>query len=466
MKSKRTPHPAAPSDLARHYQRSLTSGITPDFDERAYLEIAAHYRDRLMTDEALNVVDGAIEQFPYAVDLYLAKAAVLCDLHLFDYAEEVLQTAETYGPHSPGVTIQRAKVLAGKGLHEEAFAQLDLVDDLADPKLKSDRSVAEAVIFEHMHRYTDMFFFLAQALQENPTNDEALNLLWICTELTGRHAQTEEICLEIIEGHTYCSKAWYNLGHARYAQQHTEAALAAFEYAYIIDPRYGYAYREAGEICVETEQYARAVEIYEVMLEYVNGDNEILLRLGQCYYHVGAFTQARLCLNRVLTRTPEHDEALYYRGLCYAAEGRWRLAIKAYQRAVQINHRAERYAFSLAEALVETGDTDGAEAAFALSCEAAPEIAGYWLAHAAFLLDLGRGIEALQIIDEAEDHTYGSSLCYARVAAYLSLGREAEGLRYLAEVLPEEWDSHETLFEIAPALRNNDLVHQVIKCFA
>ena len=108
----------------------------------------------------------------------------------------------------------------------------------------------------------------------------------------------------------------------------------AFEYAYIIDSSYDFAYREAGEICIELQDYERAVDIFETMLEFVTGDNEILLRLGQCYLHTGAFTQARLCINRVLSRIPNHDEALYYSGLCYAADGNWAAAVKVYQRAI------------------------------------------------------------------------------------------------------------------------------------
>ncbi len=466
MKSKRPSPSTAPNELARRYQRSLAAACAPDFDERAYLDIVAHYRERMMGEEALKVAETGLQHFPFAVELYLARAAVLCDLHLFDDALETLTAAETYRRGMPEITIQRAKTLAGLGKHEEAFGVLDDLDELRDPKLRSAMAVAESIIFEQMGRYADMYFFLAQALHEWPTNLEALALLWISTELTGRHAQTEEICADIVRDHAYCSRAWYNLGHARYAQGNTDPALSAFEYAYIIDPRYEHAYREAGEICYETEQFARAVDIYEVMLEYINGDNEVLLRLGQCYLHTEAFTQARLCLNRVLTRTPEHDEALYYRGLCYAAEQRWVPAIKSYRAAIRVNRRVERYAFSLAEAMVQIGDTDGAEAAFTLSCEIAPEVSGFWLAHVALLIDHDRGMEALMVLDEAELYTYGPELRYARVAVFMMLGREAEALRLLAEVLPDEWEARNSLFDIAPHLSNHDLVLQVIKCFA
>ena len=465
MDPKRTPSPPSATELARRYQRSAGTGDRLGFDEGAFLEIVAHYRERHMFDEALKVADSGLQHFAYSAELYVAKAGVLAALHVYEYALETLQLAETYRAGLPDICLYRARVLTGLGRHDEAFAQLDRLDDLDDPGLRSRRSVAEAMVFEQMRRYSDMYFFVVQALREDAANAEALDLLWIATELTSRHAETAALCEDLIAADAYASRAWYNLGHARYALGETIAALEAFEYAYLIDPRYEFAYREAGEICYETGQYQRAVDLYEVMLEYVSGDNDVLLRLGQCYLHTGAHTQARLCINRVLTRVPEHDEALYYRGRCYAVEGRWPLAVQTYRHAADLNPRDERYTAALATALERVGDVRGAEAAFAKTCETAPEIATHWLTYVSFLLREGRPLDALRVIGEASDHAYAPELRYATVATYLALGREAQGLRELAEVLPDEFDAHESLYAIAPHLREHDLVQQVVRCF-
>ena len=468
MDPKRTPTPAptTATELARRYQRHAGAGERLGFDEAAFLDIVGHYRERGMLEEALRVADSGLEQFAFSAGLYVAKAAVLTSLHIYEYALETLRLAETYRAGTPEVHLCRARILAGLDRPEEAFAELDRLDDHEDPRLRSRRAVAEATVFEQMRRYSDMYFFVVQAIREDAANPEALDLLWIATELTSRHEETAALCTELVAADAYASRAWYNLGHARYALGDATGALEALEFAYLIDPRYEHAYREAGEICYETGQYHRAVDLYEVMLEYVSGDNDVLLRLGQCYLHTGAHTQARLCINRVLTRVPEHDEALYYRGRCYALEGRQALAAQTYRHAAEINPRDERYPAALARALMALGDAPGAEAAFAKTCETAPEIGAYWFAYAAFLLREGRPLDALHVLGEAADHTYAPELRYASAATYLALGREAQGLRELAAALPEEFDARESLFEIAPHLREHDLVQQVIRCFS
>ena len=420
-----------------------------------------------MSDEALKVAEAGITHYPYVAELYLEKATALVELHVYEYAAEVLEEARAYRANHERLTLLHARILGATGDPEGAFAMLaTLPDDGHDPVLESRRATAEATILEHQQQFGQMYDALARALRAWSGNAEALELLWICTELTARHVETTALCEDLLAGDVYNVRAWYNLGHARYATGEAEAALAAFEYAYIIDTGYELAYREAGEICIELGQFDRAVDIFETLLEYVRCDNDVLLRLGRCYLHTGALAQARLCITRVLARLPDHEEALHYSGLCYAAEGRWAEATQAHFRAQARNPRSEFYAYALAEACMQTGDYLSAERAYARSCELAPETPQYWLAHAMLLHRGNRDLEALQVLDEADEHTYAPSLRYARVAVVMALGREPEALRQLAETLEEEFDAHEELFALAPELAEHDLVRQVIRCFA
>lgn len=466
MKPQRKTTQVSPAELARRFQRQLGSEKGLDLDEAELLDVVGHYRECAMLDEALKVADRALTKFAFSARLYLAKAKVLTELHVYEYALEVLEQAETYGPGAPQVNIQRAQVYAGLGLQDDAFAELDLIEDTDDPVLKSMRSLAEALIFEQLGRNNDMYFFLEQAIREWHGNDEALRLLWICTELTGKHEQTEMLCEHVLQQDAYNAKAWYNLGHARHAQHKVDEALVALEYAYIINPRYEFAYREAGEICFENKLYDRAIEIYEVMMEYICCDNEVLLRLGQSYLHIESFTQARICINRVLTRTPGHDEALYYSGLCYAAEQKWTPAVNAYRRAIATNDRNELYYAGLAEALVQTGDITRAEHYYQKAADTAPEIPEHWLRYVAFLYETGRALEGISVLDEAEDHTVSIELDYCRVILMIAIGREADALRKLSELLQEDFEAHEIIFRISPSLEDHDLVNSVIRCFA
>ena len=112
------------------------------------------------------------------------------------------------------------------------------------------------------------------------------------------------------------------------------------------------------------------------------------------------------------------------------------------------------------------GDYYKAEHFYAKTCELAPEEPTHWMAHLVLLYKLGRGLDALLVLDESEDHTYSPQLCYARVAVMMLVGREPEALRQLANTLQEEWDSRELLFAFDAALEDHDLIQQVIRCFA
>ena len=74
--------------------------------------------------------------------------------------------------------------------------------------------------------------------------------------------------------------------------------------------------------------------------------------------------------------------------------------------------------------------------------------------------------EACQVLDEAEDHTYGSDLIYCRaIIAYLQK-QKADCLEFLEEALVENYDQHHILFEIAPELKLDKEINSMIKYFA
>ena len=469
MRQPRTTCQIPPAELAQRYQRLVASRAELDLDESALVSVVTYYRRRCMGDEAFSVARRALAKYPYSTRLYLAKAKVLADLHLYEDALEALERAGTYDPGAPQVTVQRAEVYAAVGRHDDAFAELDGLGEVADPVLASMRALAESSVFERMGRHDDMYVLLDRAVRAWPGNDEAMHMMWVCTELTGRHADTEALCDWVLRNDPYNAQAWYNLGHACYAQGKTEIALASLEYATLADPRHELAYREAGEICFENGQYARAVEVYETMMEHLTCDDAVMLRLGQCYLHTGAVVQSRLCINRVLQHAPEHDEALYYSGLLHGREGDWPAAIAALRAAHEAHPRHEAYAGSLADALQEVGDLAGAERYYALAAELAPDEGERWLALARFLYSTGRSLEALAYLDEAEEYCYDPRLCYCRVVVMIALGREGAALRILADLLQEgdaEFAAHAMLFELEPALFEHDLVVQVIRCFS
>ena len=469
MRPRRATAQTSPAELALRYQRLVDSRAELDLDEASLVAVVTYYRRRCMGDEAFAVARRSLAKYPYSTRLYLAKAKVLADLHLYDDALEALERAGTYGPGTPQVTVQRAEVYAAIGRHEDAFAELDGLGEVDDPVLASMRALAESSVFERMGRHDDMYALLERAVRAWPDNDEALHLMWVCTELTGRHADTEALCEWVLRRDPYNAQAWYNLGHACYAQGKTDLALASLDYATLADPRHELAYREAGEICYETGRHERAVEVYETMMEYLTCDDAVMLRLGQCYYHAGALAQARLCVNRVLQHDPAHDEALYYSGLLHGRAGDWPAAVDALRAALEAHGRREDYAAALADALHEAGDLAAAERHYALAAELAPDDGARWVALARFRYGSGRYLEALSALDEAEDYAVDPRLSYCRVVVMIALGREGAALRALAELLQESdasFAAHAVVFEIEPALFEHELVTQVIRCFS
>jgi hypothetical protein len=73
--------------------------------------------------------------------------------------------------------------------------------------------------------------------------------------------------------------------------------------------------------------------------------------------------------------------------------------------------------------------------------------------------------EALRVLDEAEEYSFSPSFLYHRSAFLFKLGRKREALLTLEDALCEDFDSHDSLFNLLPMLEDDREVKAVISIF-
>ncbi|CAG0902275.1 unnamed protein product, partial [Darwinula stevensoni] len=101
-------------------------------------------------------------------------------------------------------------------------------------------------------------------------------------------------------------------------------------------------------------------------------------------------------------------------GECYSRDQVWYNAINAYHKAIELENRREEYYLGLAKAYLAVEDYNKATVNFQMATQTGPEDTLYWKEYICFLIKMGLHDEAIQVLDEAEDHTYGPDLLYCR----------------------------------------------------
>lgn len=449
-------------DLITDYEASLERGEEIFLNEKSYFQLIEYYEIENRLDKALEATEYAIKTHHYSIDFYLKKAQLLIDDQQSAQALQVMELADSLAPGEPEIALLRLEALANVGLYYEAF---DLIAELkreAQGAFLCELYVSEALIHEIRGEYEQAFYSLKAALFVDPHHREALERIWLCIETTKKYDESVSLHKQLIDLEPYSYLAWYNLGHAQAYLGNYHEAVEAYEYAFIINEKFEFAYRDCAELCFEIKKYRKALRCYLELLEYSGPDTELYCSIGQCHQQLEDYDTARKYYLKALQSDPLNDEMLFHIGECYAEEGRAKNALRYYKKAIQIETNREEYYAAIAEAYFELGDEIKAEAQIKKAIDLAPDQIQFWMQYTGFLIASDRVEDALAVLETAEDYALGAELLYSRIACLFALGRRQEAFYWLGEALLEDFDMHSALFDLMPSLENDGDVISMI----
>jgi len=453
-------------NLVSEFECKFEQGEIGYVDEKVFLQLLEYYEDEYLFDKALEVVDYAIAQYKYRSEFYIIKARLLLSKTKVKDCLALLEIAENIAPFEREISIIRARAHA---INKDFTAAHSILDDLKLGATKSDSVdilIAESFIYEHMKDYNAMYDALSNAVLIDTKNEEAMERIWISAELSRRYEDSVQLHLTIIDKDPYNYQAWYNLGHGYNCIWEYEKAIDALEYSFIINPEFESGYLDCADTCLQIRNYEKALEIYIEANNKFGPNNELMVNIAHCYIYLNRIGIAKQWLLKAIKLDGFNDEAYFLLGECYSRDQVWYNAINAYHKAIELENRREEYYLGLAKAYLAVEDYNKATVNFQMATQTGPEDTLYWKEYICFLIKMGLHDEAIQVLDEAEDHTYGPDLLYCRAVTEYFLKNKVDCLELLEEALMEDYDQHTLIFEIAPELKLDKEINSMIKYFA
>ncbi|HLO56855.1 MAG TPA: hypothetical protein VK169_21340 [Saprospiraceae bacterium] len=453
-------------NLVSEFECKFEQGEVGYIDEKVFLQLLEYYEDEYLFDKALEVVDYAIAQYKYRSEFYIIKARLLLSKTKVKDCLALLEIAENIAPFEREISIIRARAHA---INKDFTAAHSILDDLKLGATKSDSVdilIAESFIYEHMKDYNAMYDALSNAVLIDTKNEEAMERIWISAELSRRYEDSVQLHLTIIDKDPYNYQAWYNLGHGYNCIWEYEKAIDALEYSFIINPEFESGYLDCADTCLQIRNYEKALEIYIEANNKFGPNNELMVNIAHCYIYLNRIGIAKQWLLKAIKLDGYNDEAYFLLGECYSRDQVWYNAINAYHKAIELENRREEYYLGLAKAYLAVEDYNKATVNFQMATQTGPEDTLYWKEYICFLIKMGLHDEAIQVLDEAEDHTYGPDLLYCRAVTEYFLKNKVDCLELLEEALMEDYDQHTLIFEIAPELKLDKEINSMIKYFA
>jgi tetratricopeptide (TPR) repeat protein len=453
--------------LIAEYEAMSQKGTVAFFEKTVYHQLLDHYERKQDWLSAMTVAENAIGQHTFSADLYIRKACLLMRNARIEDALVTLDTAACYSPNDLQIILLRVDLLALQGDYDEALAQIEIAKEMSGlgQEERSDIYLSQAHLYENMRQYRNMFSALRRALRLHPHNESAHERLIWAVEYAQCYQESVELNTELTDREPFSHWAWYNLGYALACLGNTEAAIEAYEFAFAIDEKFELALRECARVCIETEQYRKALRCYENLLDHFEPDSELLCHIAHCYAQLEAYQTANTFLMKALQLNPRNHEAHFQLGECCALEGQWDLAIRAYRAAIVLEQHCEAYHIALGDALLATDNDTEALACYRRAAYTAPEEAEHWLRYVRQLMLMKKYKRALKTLAEAELYAACSELVYCRVACLWFLERQREAMYELGEVLLVDFEQHLFLYELCPPLLFDTACQRLIASF-
>ncbi|MCL4804150.1 MAG: tetratricopeptide repeat protein [Anaerolineae bacterium] len=194
--------------------------------------------------------------------------------------------------------------------------------------------------------------------------------------------------------------AWQQAGHTLFALGRFEEAIPAYERVVALEETppadviqsLGWSYLKLNEPLAARRILTRGLELYPYQ-------QLLFLAMAQTYRDAGDMDTADEWYARLLDRWPRDARGWASRGEMALADGRYGDAVDYFQETVNIQPDDVGYWVSLATAAAADGNLSLAATAYKKGMALRPDDAALWLRSGRFLVETGRGEEAVAVLE-------------------------------------------------------------------
>lgn len=451
------------NDIVEKYEDSVRNNASLFLDPESFEILADFYELRGEFPTAVAVIDQALEQHPFSSLLLIKKAQIQFETKKCDEALATLDKAEIIDSSESGIYLLRAEIYTYLSKYEQAIEILEERLAITDEEDLADIHLQMADVYEDWEKYNEVFQCLKNCLTVDPENEEALNRINYCMEITEEYDRSRIFHEQLINEKPYSVFAWYNLASAFKGLGKLDEAIDALEYVLAINEELDFVYQDITELHLRNKNYQKALEVLKEYESKFEADEEIFLLKGQCHDALQEYKLSRYYYKRALHINPNIAEAYYRIGESYKSEDNWEQAYKFFIKAAELEKQDYDYQIVAAEAAQVTKEVEKAieiaETAIDLS---AARFEAYLLM-AQIFLHAGDADTALEILDKGIIFCKSTvELKFARIAVIYYMGQKQEAMVQLMIMLSEAPGKEIFMLYMYPEMENDPDISMVL----
>ncbi|WBO83572.1 tetratricopeptide repeat protein [Hymenobacter yonginensis] len=448
-------------DTVRRFERMVAQNEPVFFDLADFENIIDHYTTNTQYDKALQACEAAIAQYPFSTELLIDRSQVLAMKGEYLEASSQIENVAHLDPDNPDVAVTRGIIATQKGEFAEAVAFFLQAAERAPDR--DDIFFNLGLAYQSWQKFKSAAKYYKKSLRINADNDVAVQELLYCLEVSERLEENLPFFQRFTDDDPYSAIAWYNLGQAYYRLEQLDKAVAAFEYAILVDGKFLEAHAYLASVYVSQERYREAIGEFELSYPEGQPTPEALCNIGECHEKLREWDAARRFYQKSIDLEPEMDEAWFGIGIIMNEQERYLEATHFFRKAVGIYAESVEYWMALAAAEYQVGNVVSALDAYEKAAEVAPDSKDVWLNWSIILYEQGNFQGAIDLMRNAvEVQPLEAELHYRLCAYQLAAGRFRDAYETLENALVLDFDKHKLLFEYFPELESQQALARLI----
>src|SRR5216683_2911033 len=276
-------------------------------------------------------------------------------------AEQAIDAPKPKGTVAPDSALSDARRLSQEGKFDEALGKLEALG-LKEPELKG-LARELGITYYKKSDYLKAVASFKKALEEDPGDNEALQLMGLSYYLAGRPAEAIGPLEKVQTWYPSANvDAAYILGIC-YVQtkDYANARKAFAKKAVELDPKLPLAHSLLGEIYLYKSRLPEAIEQFQKELELNPGEAAVYYKLADAYSRTQKYEEAEKLLQRSIWLDATSTGPYILMGKVLEKKGETALAVRALQRAIAMDANNPVPHHLLGQAYRELGRTEEAE---------------------------------------------------------------------------------------------------------
>jgi len=225
---------------AKRFEDRISQHATFYMDALTIDEVYDYYRAMDESSKAKQLLDFAVQHYPYNAEFYFKQSCLSADLDLNDEALKQIELALELAPSETTYWVQKARVLSGLARFDDAYEMLERALELTDQPAEVEYHLGQ--LRQAEGKLDEAISLYKASLVSDPSFEDALYEIVLCYESSDRMAEGVEYVQAFIAAAPYSACGWYNLGTLLHKQGLFEKAIWAFDYAILIQEDFLSAY--------------------------------------------------------------------------------------------------------------------------------------------------------------------------------------------------------------------------------